>query len=106
MSNASTRKAHADPPAGPDWEHGKRVVRPRKGHERIPLAAVRKIVGATQVDLAKAAEMPQGDVSRLEARVALGEDARLSSLKRYARGLGGELEVAIVVGGRRYLIDA
>lgn len=105
MSNASTRKTPAEAPAEIDWSRAKRVVRPRKGHERIPLASVRKIVGKTQVEVAGAAEMPQGDVSRVEGRAALGEDVRLSTLKRYAQGLGGEIELAIVVGGRRYLVD-
>jgi hypothetical protein len=105
MSNTSTRKTPADAPAEIDWSRAKRVVRTRKGHERIPLASVRKIVGKTQVEVADAAEMPQGDVSRVEGRAALGEDIRLSTLRRYARGLGGEIELAIVVGGRRYLVE-
>jgi hypothetical protein len=105
MSNASTRKTPAEAPAEIDWGRAKRVVRPRKGRERIPLASVRKIVGKTQVEVADAAEMPQGDVSRVEGRSALGEDVRLSTLRRYARGLGGEVELAIVIGGHRYLVD-
>jgi hypothetical protein len=44
-------------------------------------------------------------VSRLESRVALGEDMRVSSLSRYARALGGTLQVAIVIGERRFLVD-
>jgi hypothetical protein len=105
MSNASTRKTPADAPGEIDWSRAKRIVRARKGHERIPLASVRRILGKTQVEVAHAAEMPQGDVSRIEGRAALGEDVRLSTLRRYARGLGGEIELAIVVGGRRYLVE-
>jgi transcriptional regulator with XRE-family HTH domain len=88
-----------------DFTRAKRVVRPRKGQERVPLRAVREAVGKTQIEVAEAAGVPQGDVSRLEGRVASGEDLRVSSLARYARAVGGELEVAIVVGGRRWPID-
>jgi autotransporter translocation and assembly factor TamB len=45
--------------------------------------------------------MAQGDVSRLEDR----EDVKLSTLARYAPALGGRVEVAVVVGGRRYFLD-
>jgi transcriptional regulator with XRE-family HTH domain len=88
-----------------DFSLAKRVVRPRKGKEHLPLRAVREALGKTQIEVAQAADMPQGDVSRLESRVALGEDLRLSSLIRYARALGGEVEFAIVVDGRRYLLE-
>jgi transcriptional regulator with XRE-family HTH domain len=88
-----------------DFSRAKRVIRPRKGKERLPLRAVREALGKTQVEVAQAADMPQGDVSRLESRSALGADLRLSSLSRYARALGGEVELAIVVGDRRYLLE-
>jgi predicted type IV restriction endonuclease len=45
--------------------------------------------------------MAQGDVSRLEGR----EDVKLSTLARYAVALGGSVEVAVVVNGRRYVLD-
>src|ERR1019366_2198216 len=51
--------------------------------------------------IARAAEMDQGDVWRLERR----EDVKLSTLGRYARALGGRLQVAVVVGGHQYLLD-
>ena len=103
MSNAPTRKSDPDMPEV-DFDKAKRIVRKRKGHERLPLAAVRNALGKTQVEVAEAAGIPQAEVSRLESRVALGEGLRLSSLTRYARALGGEVEVAIVVGDLRYLI--
>jgi predicted transcriptional regulator len=91
-----------------DWSKAKakRTVRKHKGHERIPLSSVRKILHKTQVEVAVNAGVPQAEISRLESRVALGEDARLSSLDRYAQALGGKLEVAIVVDGRRFLVEA
>jgi transcriptional regulator with XRE-family HTH domain len=88
-----------------DFTRAKRIVRRNKGRERVPLRAVREAVGKTQVEVAEAAGIPQGDVSRLESRVALGVDLRVSSLSRYARALGGALQVAIVIGDRRFLVD-
>jgi len=40
-------------------------------------------------------------VSVLERR----GDSKLSTLGRYVAALGGRLEVAVVVGDRRYLVD-
>jgi hypothetical protein len=45
--------------------------------------------------------MAQGDVSKLEAR----QDVKLSTLERYVEALGGKVEVAVVVGDRRYRVD-
>jgi hypothetical protein len=70
-------------------------------HRRFELRTLRAALGKTQAEIARAAEMDQGDVSRLEKR----EDAKLSTLGRYARALGGRLQVAVVVGGRQYLLD-
>jgi hypothetical protein len=70
-------------------------------HRRFELRTLRAALGKTQAEIARAAEMDQGDVSRLEKR----EDAKLSTLGRYARALGGVLQVAVVVGGRQYLLD-
>jgi|CZKU01.1.fsa_nt_gi hypothetical protein len=104
MSNASTKKSDPDMPEV-DFARAKRVVRRRKGHEQLPLSAVRRAAGKTQVEVAAAAGVPQAEVSRLETRVATGDGVHLSSLTRYALAVGGELEVAIVLDGRRYLID-
>ena len=46
-------------------------------------------MGKTQVELAEALEMTQGQVSETERR----EDHRLSTLGRYVEALGGRLEV-------------
>jgi transcriptional regulator with XRE-family HTH domain len=70
-------------------------------HRRFELRTLRAALGKTQAEIARAAEMDQGDVSRLERR----EDAKLSTLGRYARALGGRLQVAVVVGGHQYLLD-
>jgi transcriptional regulator with XRE-family HTH domain len=70
-------------------------------HRRFELRTLRAALGKTQAEIARRAEMDQGDVSRLERR----EDAKLSTLVRYARALGGRLQVAVIVGGRQYLLD-
>lgn len=59
---------------------------------RLPLRAMREAIGKTQVELAELADMRQADLSRLERR----EDVKLSSLKRYVQGLGGQLELVVV----------
>jgi predicted transcriptional regulator len=54
---------------------------------------MREAVGKTQDDIARAADMDQGDVSRLEQR----GDVKVSTLRRYVRALGAELELVVVL---------
>jgi len=61
------------------------------------LQELRKAAGGTQADVAAKTGMAQADVSRTESP----EDHRLSTLRRYVKALGGELEVNAVVNGRR-----
>jgi len=61
------------------------------------LQELRKAAGVTQADVAANTGMAQAEVSRTESR----EDHRLSTLRRYVKALGGELEVNAVVKGRR-----
>ena len=84
-----------------DWTKAKVVGRGLKTGRRFDLRALRVAVGKSQADIARTAEMDQGDVSRLESR----EDMKLSTLRRYADALGGELDVAVVIDGRRYRLD-
>jgi predicted transcriptional regulator len=63
----------------------------------MTLQELRRGMNLTQVDAARAAEMTQGELSRLESR----GDHRISTLRRYVEALGGRLEVAAVFGGRR-----
>ncbi len=55
----------------------------------LELAAVRREVGLTQVELASRLGMSQSDLSKLERR----RDVRWSTLVRYAKALGGRLRV-------------
>jgi hypothetical protein len=105
MKNATAKKAHRAQHEGPgdvDWSRA-RVVGPRgaKAGRHYDLRTLREALDRTQTEVAEAASMAQGDVSRLEGR----GDVKLSTLGRYAAALGGSVEVAVVIDGRRYLLD-
>lgn len=72
-----------------------------KIRRRHTLGSLRVALDMTQTELANRAEMRQGDVSVLERR----GDAKLSTLERYAEALGGQVEIAIIIDGHKYLID-
>ena len=63
----------------------------------LSLAELRKELGVTQVELAAAAEMTQGQISSLERRT----DHLVSTLRRCVQALGGDIEIVAVVGERR-----
>jgi DNA-binding Xre family transcriptional regulator len=81
---------------------GARVVgRGLKTGRKFDLKTLRVALGLTQAELAERSGMAQGDISRLEGR----EDIRLSTLARHAEALGGKLELAVCIDGRRYLLQ-
>ena len=84
-----------------DWSKAKVIGRGLKTGRKFDLRALRTALGKTQTDIARAADMAQGDVSRLEGR----GDVKLSTLARYASALGGKVEVIVRIGDRRYLLD-
>lgn len=63
----------------------------------MSLADLRRELGVTQVDMAAAAEMTQGQLSATERR----DDHLVSTLRRCVRALGGDLEIIAVVGDKR-----
>jgi transcriptional regulator with XRE-family HTH domain len=63
----------------------------------MDLKGVRLLLGKTQVEVATALKMSQGQVSETERR----EDLLLSTLRRYVEALGGELEVIANFGDKR-----
>jgi hypothetical protein len=101
MKYAAKDQRHEGPDSI-DWSRV-RVVDGRglKTGRRHTLASLRVALGKTQVEVADRAGMGQGDVSTLERR----GDSKLSTLARYASALGGNVEVAVVIDGRRYLLD-
>ncbi len=58
------------------------------------LRELRLAAGKTQEQVARVTKMKQSELSRAERR----EDHLLSTLRRYVKGLGGELEVVARVG--------
>ena len=60
------------------------------------LKGIREVLGKTQVEVAEALEMTQGQVSETERR----EDHRLSTLRRDVEALGGRLEVIARFGDK------
>ncbi len=72
-------------------------ARARVQIEEMTLQELRRGLDLTQVEAARAAEMTQSELSRLESR----GDHRISTLRRYVEALGGTLEVSAVFGGRR-----
>ncbi len=81
--------------------NAKVIGRGLKKDRRVTLQALRVALGKTQADVAREADMAQGDVSKLEAR----SDSKVSTLARYAEAIGGKLDVGIVIDGRRYALD-
>jgi predicted transcriptional regulator len=90
MSNARMTKPDRDSIPSLDVTRAKRIIRP--GKRRLTLRGMREGMGVTQVEVAEALGIEQGDVSRMERR----PDMLLSTLRRYARAIGAECEVAFV----------
>lgn len=70
----------------------------------VSLQELRRSVGKNQADVAEEMGVDQGELSRFERRSERGEDRKLSTLRRYVQALGGELEIAAVVGGKRFAL--
>jgi predicted transcriptional regulator len=63
----------------------------------MDLRTLREAAGLTQGELAAKVDITQSQLSKVERR----EDHRISTLRRYVKALGGELEVIAVVHGKR-----
>jgi predicted transcriptional regulator len=63
----------------------------------INLKALRQLLGKTQVKAAEVANMSQAELSRMDRR----QDHLLSTLQRYVKALGGELEITAVFEDKR-----
>jgi predicted transcriptional regulator len=60
------------------------------------LRGLRESLGKTQRDIARKASMSQSQLSRVEGR----HDHLLSTLRKYVRALGGEMDVIVRVGDK------
>ncbi len=58
----------------------------------------------TQAAISANSGLYQADISKLENKEAL-DDVQLATLRRYARALGAEVEVVVVLNGRRYTLS-
>lgn len=64
---------------------------------QLNLRALRELLGKTQVQLAKATNMSQSDLSKTESRT----DHLVSTLRRYVEALGGHLEILATFGDKQ-----
>jgi DNA-binding XRE family transcriptional regulator len=85
----------------PTWDEPERVERRREMREQMlasvtgaRLAEIRKQLGITQVQLAKASGLSQARISQIEH----GEVVSLDVLRTYVAGLGGQVEVIARIG--------
>lgn len=62
----------------------------------VTMRELRTFAGRSQVEVAEAMGVAQAEVSRLEARA----DTKLSTIERYVKALGGEVEVVARFGDR------
>jgi transcriptional regulator with XRE-family HTH domain len=67
------------------------------------MRAIREGMGKTQVEVAAKTGMDQAEISRLEARTDF-EDSQVSTLQRYVKALGGELQLVAAFGDRRIIL--
>lgn len=67
----------------------------------LSLAELRKKLGRTQVDVAAALGVTQGSLSQLENQL----DLKLSTLRSYVEGLGGQLNVMARFGEELLLLQ-
>jgi len=84
-----------------DLTEARFLGRGRLRDARVSLSILREAVGKTQVEVAREAEMDQAEVSRVEHR----NDVLLSTLRRFLRGLGADLEIIAVFPKTRHRVQ-
>lgn len=72
----------------------------RENERTVSLRELRRLAGLTQVEVAAAMGIAQGEVSRLEHRA----DFHLSTLRRYVQALGGDVEVVARIGDKSIML--
>ena len=68
----------------------------------LPLSGVRKAVNKTQVEVAEASGIDQGDVSRLERRDI--DSMEVGTLRKYLAAIGVTLELVAIAGNAHIVI--
>ena len=79
-----------------------RGLRAKRG-VHLTIRTVREATGKTQIEVAKASQIDQADISRLESRQNFGE-CQVSTLERYIAALGGHLELIAAFGNKRIVL--
>lgn len=67
------------------------------------LALLREVKKLTQAQISASSGIAQSELSKLERRETL-DAVQLSTLRRYAKALGGDVQVVVVLDGRRYVL--
>lgn len=84
----------------PGWDDDVAVIK-QAMDDALDLAELRKRCNVTQVQLADALGISQGNVSQLERR----RELYLSTLREYVEALGGRLELAAVFPNERVPLE-
>ena len=94
-------KRRSEPESSPVRVLGRGLRAQRGVH--LTLRAVREAVGRTQVEVRRASDIDQADISRLEGRGTL-DDCQVSTLQRYILALGGRLDLVAVFGDKKIIL--
>lgn len=70
----------------------------------LTMRTLREAAGKTQIEVAEASMIDQGDISRLESRGNLAE-CQVSTLQRYVAALGGQLELVAAFGNKKIILS-
>jgi len=81
----------------------KRGLRAGRRGVALSLRTLREAAGKTQTQVEAESGINQGDVSRLETAEKL-DDYTVKLLRRYAKALGGDVELVFVWGDRRVTV--
>ena len=99
MNQATKRRSESE--AEPVRVLGRGLRAQRGVH--LTLRTIREATGKTQVDVTRASQMDQADISRLEGRANF-DDCVVSTLKRYVSALGGQLELVATFGDKKIIL--
>ena len=79
---------------------GSAIERHASAQPLSPLAAARRFVGLSEIELAERMDVEPSVVLRLEA----GSDGTIAELEAYAEALGGQIEVRVHLPGWSYRV--
>jgi len=79
-----------------------RGLRAQRG-VHLTMRTLREAAGKAQVEIAKASQIDQADISRLESRESFDE-CQVSTLQRYVAALGGRLELVAAFGDKKIIL--